>query len=133
MTATGSNTSNKFKAARQNKEFVQDVNSDAADSAPKQITITSRNKSQVTLEANTLSQRERSRVKNGRNLTIPLFAEELLIIEAAVESLSQKEDISINAFIRNLVLDKCKKVIGKEAFDELNDRKLNVIKAKKDK
>ncbi|WPC33539.1 hypothetical protein [Acinetobacter towneri] len=133
MTATGSNTSNKFKAARQNKEFVQDVNSDAADSAPKQITITSRNKSQVTLEPNTLSQRERSRVKNGRNLTIPLFAEELLIIEAAVESLSQKEDISINAFIRNLVLDKCKKVIGKEAFDELNDRKLNVIKAKKDK
>lgn len=131
MTATGSNTSNKFKAARQNKEFVQDVNSDAADSAPKQITITSRNKSQVTLEPNTLSQRERSRVKNGRNLTIPLFAEELLIIEAAVESLSQKEDISINAFIRNLVLDKCKKVIGKEAFDELNDRKLNVIKAKK--
>ena len=133
MTATGSNTSNKFKAARQNKEFVQDVNSDAADSAPKQITITSRNQSQVTLEPNTLSQRERSRVKNGRNLTIPLFAEELLIIEAAVESLSQKEDISINAFIRNLVLDKCKKVIGKEAFDELNDRKLNVIKAKKDK
>ena len=133
MTATGSNTSNKFKAARQNKEFVQDVNSDAADSAPKQITITRRNKSQVTLEPNTLSQRERSRVKNGRNLTIPLFAEELLIIEAAVESLSQKEDISINAFIRNLVLDKCKKVIGKEAFDELNDRKLNVIKAKKDK
>ena len=133
MTATGSNTSNKFKAARQNKEFVQDVNSDAADSAPKQITITSRNKSQVTLEPNTLSQRERSRVKNGRNLTIPLFAEELLIIEAAVESLSKKEDISINAFIRNLVLDKCKKVIGKEAFDELNDRKLNVIKAKKDK
>ena len=66
-------------------------------------------------------------------MTIPLFAEELLIIEAAVESLSQKEDISINAFIRNLVLDKCKKVIGKEAFDELNDRKLNVIKAKKDK
>ena len=131
MTATGSNTSNKFKAARQNKEFVQDVNSDAADSAPKQITITSRNKSQVTLEPNTLSQRERSRVKNGRNLTIPLFDEELLIIEAAVESLSQKEDISINAFIRNLVLDKCKKVIGKEAFDELNDRKLNVIKAKK--
>ena len=105
MTATGSNTSNKFKAARQNKEFVQDVNSDAADSAPKQITITSRNKSQVTLEPNTLSQRERSRVKNGRNLTIPLFAEELLIIEAAVESLSQKEDISINAFIRNLVFD----------------------------
>ena len=45
MTATGSNTSNKFKAARQNKEFVQDVNSDAADSAPKQITITSRNQS----------------------------------------------------------------------------------------
>lgn len=129
----GSNASNKFKAARQNKEFVQDVNSDAADPVPKKIIVTSRNKSQITLQPNTLSQRERSRVKNGRNLTIPLFAEELLIIEAAVESLSQKEDISINAFIRNLVLDKCKKVIGKEAFDELNDRKLNVIKAKKDK
>lgn len=135
MTTT-SKTSNKFKAARENKEFVQDVNSDAADPvdpAPKQITITSRNKSQVTLEPNTLSQRERSRVKNGRNLTIPLFAEELLIIEAAVESLSQKEDISINAFIRNLVLDKCKKVIGKEAFDQLNNNKLNVVKNNKKK
>ncbi|MFX8988351.1 hypothetical protein ABTN23_19920, partial [Acinetobacter baumannii] len=68
---------------------------------PKQITVTSRNKSQITLEQNTLSQRERSRVKNGRNLTIPLFAEELLIIETAVESLSQKEDVSINSFIRS--------------------------------
>ncbi|MDT1899525.1 hypothetical protein FPK53_30815, partial [Acinetobacter baumannii] len=75
---------------------------------PKQITVTSRNKSQITLEQNTLSQRERSRVKNGRNLTIPLFAEELLIIETAVESLSQKEDVSINSFIRSIVLDKCK-------------------------
>ncbi|WP_407266496.1 hypothetical protein [Acinetobacter baumannii] len=87
---TGNNTSNKFKAARENKDFVQDVNSDAADPMPKQITVTSRNKSQITLEQNTLSQRERSRVKNGSNLTIPLFAEELLIIETAVESLSQK-------------------------------------------
>ena len=77
MTATGSNTSNKFKAARQNKEFVQDVNSDAADSAPKQITITSRNKSQVTLEPNTLSQRERSRVKNGRTWPIQLLPKNL--------------------------------------------------------
>ncbi|UQL59788.1 hypothetical protein M1S32_14645 [Acinetobacter baumannii] len=74
---TGNNTSNKFKAARENKDFVQDVNSDAADPMPKQITVTSRNKSKSnTLEQNTLSQRERSRVKNGRNLTIPLFAED---------------------------------------------------------
>ena len=130
---TGSNTNNKFKAARENKDFVQDVNSDATEPTSKQITVTSRNKSQIILEPNTLSQRERSRVKNGRNLTIPLFAEELLMIEAAVESLAQKEDISINSFIRNIVLDKCKKVIGKEAFDELNDRKLNVVKAKKEK
>ena len=130
---TGSNTSNKFKAARENKDFVQDVNSDAADPTPKQITLTSRNKSKITLEANTLSQRERSRVKNGRNLTIPLFAEELLIIETAVESLSQKEDVSINSFIRSIVLDKCKKVIGKDAFDKLNENKLNVVKAKKEK
>lgn len=130
---TGSNTSNKFKAARENKDFVQDVNSDATEPTSKQITVTSRNKSQIILEPNTLSQRERSRVKNGRNLTIPLFAEELLIIEAAVESLAQKEDISINSFIRNIVLDKCKKVIGKDAFDTLNENKLNVVKAKKEK
>ena len=31
---TGSNTNNKFKAARENKDFVQDVNSDAADPMP---------------------------------------------------------------------------------------------------
>ena len=128
---TGSNTNNKFKAARENKDFVQDVNSDATEPTSKQITVTSRNKSQIILEPNTLSQRERSRVKNGRNLTIPLFAEELLMIEAAVESLAQKEDISINSFIRNIVLDKCKKVIGKDAFDKLNENKLNVVKAKK--
>lgn len=127
---TGSNTSNKFKAARENKDFVQDVNSDAADPTPKQITVTSRNKSKITLEPNNLSQRERSRVKNGRNLTIPLFAEELLIIEAAVEKLAQKEDVSINSFIRNIVLDKCKKEIGKDAFDKLNENKLNVVKKK---
>lgn len=130
---TGSNTNNKFKAARENKDFVQDVNSDATEPTSKQITVTSRNKSQIILEPNTLSQRERSRVKNGRNLTIPLFAEELLMIEAAVESLAQKEDISINSFIRNIVLDKCKKVIGKDAFDNLNENKLNVVKAKKEK
>ncbi len=130
---TGSNTNNKFKAARENKDFVQDINSDATEPTSKQITVTSRNKSQIILEPNTLSQRERSRVKNGRNLTIPLFAEELLMIEAAVESLAQKEDISINSFIRNIVLDKCKKVIGKDAFDKLNENKLNVVKAKKEK
>ena len=130
---TGSNTNNKFKAARENKDFVQDVNSDATEPTSKQITVTSRNKSQIILEPNTLSQRERSRVKNGRNLTIPLFAEELLMIEAAVESLAQKEDISINSFIRNIVLDKCKKVIGKDAFNKLNENKLNVVKAKKEK
>ena len=130
---TGSNTNNKLKAARENKDFVQDVNSDATEPTSKQITVTSRNKSQIILEPNTLSQRERSRVKNGRNLTIPLFAEELLMIEAAVESLAQKEDISINSFIRNIVLDKCKKVIGKDAFDKLNENKLNVVKAKKEK
>ncbi|SSR03436.1 hypothetical protein [Acinetobacter baumannii] len=110
---------------------MQQSHSDAADPTPKQITVTSRNKSKITLEPNNLSQRERSRVKNGRNLTIPLFAEELLIIEAAVEKLAQKEDVSINSFIRNIVLDKCKKVIGKDAFDKLNENKLNVVKAKK--
>ena len=52
-------------------------------------------------------------------------------IEAAVEKLAQKEDVSINSFIRNIVLDKCKKVIGKDAFDKLNENKLNVVKAKK--
>ena len=130
---TASNTNHKFRYARENKDFVQDVNSDATEPTSKQITVTSRNKIQIIHEPNTLSQRERSRVKNGRNLTIPLFAEELLMIEAAVESLAQKEDISINSFIRNIVLDKCKKVIGKDAFDKLNENKLNVVKAKKEK
>ena len=107
---------NRFAKARQNKEFTHiDVNSDVKDSTsvtPSNKIIT-RNKSVVLLEPNTLPVSTRSRTKNGRNLTIPLFVEELNIIEKAVTILGQKSDTSINNLIRQTILDQCKKIIGK--------------------
>ncbi|UIJ77573.1 hypothetical protein [Acinetobacter sp. SH20PTE14] len=127
---------NRFAKARQNKEFTHiDVNSDAKDSAstlPSNKIVT-RNKSVVLLEPNKLPVSTRSRTKNGRNLTIPLFVEELNIIETAVNILGQKSDTSINNFIRQTILDKCKKIIGKEEYQRMLNQQLNVIKTPKEK
>ena len=127
---------NRFAKARQNKEFTHiDVNSDTKDSTgtPPSNKIVTRNKSVVLLEPNTLPVSTRSRTKNGRNLTIPLFVEELNIIEKAVTILGQQSDTSINNFIRQTILDQCKKIIGKEEYQKMLSQQLNVIKTSKEK
>lgn len=123
-------TENKFKRARENVTFVQDVNSDAK-GIPLKKTLTTRNKSEVEIEPNTDSNRERSRTKQGRNITTPLFVEELKIIEAAVSKISEKNtDITISNFIRDTILAKCEKTLGKDIFKQLQDDKWNVVKKK---
>ena len=127
---------NRFAKARQNKEFTHiDVNSDAKNltGATPPNKIVTRNKSVVLLEPNTLPVSTRSRTKNGRNLTIPLFVEELNIIEKAVTILGQQSDTSINSFIRQTILDQCKKIIGKEEYQKMLSQQLNVIKTPKEK
>ena len=127
---------NRFAKARQNKEFTHiDVNSDTKDSTgtPPSNQIVTRNKSVVLLEPNTLPVSTRSRTKNGRNLTIPLFVEELNIIEKAVTILGQQSDTSINNLIRQTILEQCKKIIGKEEYQKMLSQQLNVIKTSKEK
>jgi hypothetical protein len=127
-------TENRFAKARQNKEFTHiDVNSDAKDSTGniQSNKIVTRNKSVVLLEPNTLPVSTRSRTKNGRNLTIPLFVEELNVIEKAVSILGQDSDTSINSFIRQTILNQCKKIIDKDEYKKIISNQLNVIKPAK--
>ena len=77
MTASNS----RFQKARTQTDFIEDINSDVK--PPKKEVVT-RNKSVIELEENKLSCSVRSRTKNGRNLTTPLFVEELELIEKAV-------------------------------------------------
>lgn len=118
----------KFKRARQKQEFVQDTNSDIESKEIK--TVVTRNKSAIQLEENTLSARQRSRTKQGRNVTIPLFHEELSIIEEAVSKLSESSDTSINNFIRESILKECKKILKKDTYESMILDRLNVVKNK---
>lgn len=127
---------NRFKAARQNTEFTHnDVNSDVKENIeqPSKINIVTRNQSVITIEKNTLPVAKRVRTKHGRNLTTPLFVEELTAIEEAVKKLGQEQDISMATFIRQTILDQCKKVLGKEDFNQIMANQLNSIKPKKEK
>ena len=127
---------NRFKATRQNTEFTHnDVNSDVKENIeqPSKINIVTRNQSVITIEKNTLPVAKRVRTKHGRNLTTPLFVEELTAIEEAVKKLGQEQDISIATFIRQTILDQCKKVLGKEGFNEIMANQLNSVKPKKEK
>lgn len=119
-------TDNKFKRVKANTDFVQDVNSDVKQENI-QI-VKTKNQSQVAIEKNQLSLKERSRVKHGRSLTIPLFVEELDIIEQTVEKLLEQSNTSISNFIRQAVLDKCLSVLGQEEFSRMNADKRNVVK-----
>ena len=127
---------NRIKAARQNTEFTHnDVNSDVKENIeqPSKINIVTRNQSVITIEKNTLPVAKRVRTKHGRNLTTPLFVEELTAIEEAVKKLGQEQDISMATFIRQTILDQCKKVLGKEGFNEIMANQLNSVKPKKEK
>ena len=127
---------NRFKAARQNTEFTHnDVNSDVKENIEQtsKKNIITRNQSVVIIEKNTLPIAKRIRTKHGRNLTTPLFVEELIAIEEAVKKIGQEQDISMASFIRQIILDQCKKVLGKEAFNQIMTNQLNSIKPKKEK
>lgn len=127
---------NRFKAARQNTEFTHnDVNSDVKENIEQtsKKNIITRNQSVVIIEKNTLPIAKRIRTKHGRNLTTPLFVEELIAIEEAVKKIGLEEDISMATFIRQTILDQCKKVLGKEDFNQIMTNQLNSIKPKKEK
>lgn len=121
---------NKFKNARQNASFVEDVNSDIEQDTIATNTLVTRNQKSVTIEPNTLGQKERSRTKHGRSLSVPLFVEELSLIEQTVEHLNKKSDISLSNFIRQTLLERCQKVLGKDEFNKISDLKYNVVKNK---
>lgn len=121
---------NKFKNARQNASFVEDVNSDIEQDTIATNTLVTRNQKSVTIEPNTLGQKERSRTKHGRSLSVPLFVEELSLIEQTVEHLNKKSDISLSNFIRQTLLERCQKVLGKDEFNKISDLKYNVVKSK---
>lgn len=118
----------KFKRARQKQDFVQDTNSDVEQKNIK--TVVTRNKSSVQLEENTLSARQRSRTKHGRNITVPLFHEELTAVDEAVAQIAMDKDISINNFIRDAILKEAKRILGKNKYETISYNKLNVVKNK---
>ena len=119
----------KFKRARQNQNFVEDTNSDV--SKKKIKTVLTRSNHEIQFEENTLSTRQRSRTKHGRNITVPLFQEELHALETAVAILSETKELSISAFIREALLKECKKVMGKDSYESIICTKLNVKKTTK--
>ena len=114
---------NKFDRIKANSDFIQDVNSDVKQT---QI-ITTKGQKQLTLEPNTLSNKERSRSKHGRNLITHLFVEELEAIELTAEKLGEP---SVSNFVRQLILDKCQNVLGDEDYNRITSNKRNVIKSK---
>ena len=119
----------RFNRVKKNTDFVQDVNSDTKAVVSETIT-TKNNRATLTIAPNTLSVKERSRVKHGRTLTIPLYVEEIELIERAAEKLSQV-DTSTTNFMRQALLDKCLAVLGESEYNSINDVKRNVIKGNK--
>lgn len=117
-------TENRFKRAREQVDFVQDVNSDTQ-TIEKVIT---RNKNEVMIEPNILTPKQRSRTKHGRNISVPLYVEELEIIEATVGKLSEQHEISVSNFIRQTLLNRCQDVLGQDEYEKLNAAKRNVVK-----
>lgn len=112
---------NKFDRIKANADFIQDVNSDVKQTQ----TITTKGQKQLTLEPNTLSNKERSRSKHGRNLIMHLFVEELEAIEQTAEKLGEP---SVSNFVRQLILNKCRNVLGNEEYNNIASNKRNVLK-----
>lgn len=119
----------KFKRAREKSSFIQNINSDIVN--PSELKkITTRNKSEIQIEPNKLDNKNRSRTKQGRNITVPLYVEELTIIEATAAKISEINDISINSFIRETLLLKCRELLGEQEYEKLSSIKYNVVKNK---
>lgn len=116
----------KARTAKTTTDFVQDVNNDVQ---PKTAQIIkTKSQKQLTIATNTLPNKDRSRTKHGRSLSVPLFVEELELIEKTVEKISEQHDISVSNFIRQIILDKCLSTLGKTEYDSINNNKRNVIK-----
>ena len=120
-------TENRFKRAREQGEFVHDINSDTQEPQVLEKVIT-RNKNEVVIEPNDLTPKQRSRTKHGRNISVPLYVEELEIIEAAVEKISLQQEISVSNFIRQSLLSRCQEILGQSEYERLNAIKRNVVK-----
>ncbi len=121
-------TENRFKRAREQVGFVQDINSDTQPEVSTQEKVITRNKNEVVIEPNNLTAKQRSRTKHGRNISVPLYVEELEIIESAVEKISQQQEISVSNFIRQTLLNRCQDVLGQDEYERLNNLKKNVVK-----
>ena len=121
-------TENRFKKAREQVDFVQDVNSDTQDNTKIVEKVITRNKNEVVIEPNSLTTKQRSRTKHGRNISVPLYVEELEIIEATVGKLSEQHEISVSNFIRQTLLNRCQDVLGQDEYEKLNAVKRNVVK-----
>ncbi|MCQ1096611.1 hypothetical protein NNO88_17490 [Acinetobacter baumannii] len=76
-----------------------------------------RNNIQIELLNNDLTARKRNRKKHGTNLTVPLYFEELLAIQAAFD-VDQSVD-SVNDLIRQTILAKAEKILGKSKYKEI--------------
>lgn len=113
----------KFSQARARTDFTKQVNDDVKPNATQ--TIKTKNSRGVTIEPNSLTNKERSRAKVGRNLGTMVFVEELDVIEQAVESLG---DISLSNFIRQTLLEKCQEILGDKEYNATLANKRNVIK-----
>ena len=121
-------TENRFKKAREQVDFVQDVNSDTQDTIKAVEKVITRNKNEVVIEPNNLTTKQRSRTKHGRNISVPLYVEELEIIEASVEKISVQQEISVSNFIRQTLLNRCQEILGQNEYEKLNAVKRNVVK-----
>ena len=118
---------NRFKRAREQVDFVHDINSDTPKTDVVEKVIT-RNKNEVVIEPNNLTTKQRSRTKHGRNISVPLYVEELEIIEASVEKISVQQEISVSNFIRQTLLNRCQEILGQNEYEKLNAVKRHVVK-----
>ena len=121
-------TENRFKKAREQVDFVQDVNSDTQDTIKAVEKVITRNKNEVVIEPHSLTPKQRSRTRHGRNISVPLYVEELEIIEATVGKLSEQHEVSVSNFIRQTLLNRCQEILGQNEYEKLNAVKRNVVK-----
>lgn len=54
-----------------------------------------------------------------------------MLLKRLVSILGQNSDTSINSFIRQTILNQCKKIIDKDEYQKTISNQLNVIKPKK--
>lgn len=87
---------------------------------------TTRNGTIIELVKNDLPSRKRNRKAHGTNLTIPLYFEELIAIETALEEENQAD--SLNDFIRDLLLAKAEEILGERKYKKVLANEINKVK-----